>query len=619
MRMKMKKELKVLEVFSIASGAMISSGIFILPSILYSKIGPSIILAYVFASILIIPAMLSKAELATAMPKAGGAYFFIHRSLGALLGTFAGFSAWFSLCLKSAFALIGIGIFLGPLFPQLPLELTVKIIGVTVTLVFTVLNILSVKESGKIQVTMVIGLIIFLILYFLLSINYVNVHNFVPFIRKGGIRELFAATGMVFVSFAGLTKVASIAEEIENPNRNITLGMFSAFIIVSVLYALISFVTVGMLSEEVMTSTLTPLSVGAGISIGRVGFVLMSFAAMLAFVTTGNAGIMAASRNPLAMATDDLIPKKFSKISPKYKTPVVSLITTSIFIILAITLLNLEELVKVASTMMLILFAFVNLSVILMRESKIASYKPSYKAPMYPYMQIIGIVAYIALIIDMGKVPLVLTAMFFLFSIGWYFAYSKKRNQKESALIHIVERLTSKEIRSTKLSNELREILIERDEIVEDRFDKLIREADIVDIQEKMELEEFFGLAAKIMSKRLDLKEEVILNLLKEREAESSTVMKEGLAIPHLVTPNEGKFDILVVRCREGINFSLEKKVVNTVFVLAGSKNERNFHLKALMSIGQIVSNPDFVVRWMGACDENELRNILLLSSRKRG
>lgn len=107
----LKRDLGLLDVFCIASGAMISSGLFILPSIGFSKAGPAVIVSYIIASLLVIPAMLSKAELATAMPKAGGTYFFIDRSMGPMMGTIGGFAAWFSLAFKSAFALLGIGIF----------------------------------------------------------------------------------------------------------------------------------------------------------------------------------------------------------------------------------------------------------------------------------------------------------------------------------------------------------------------------------------------------------------------------------------------------------------------------------------------------------------------------
>ena len=149
-----KRDLGLLEVFSIASGAMISSGLFILPSIGFSKAGPAVIFSYILASLLVIPAMLSKAELATAMPKAGGTYFFIERSMGPMMGTIGGIAAWFSLAFKSAFALLGIGIFAVLLNPYFE-ELQIKMIAVFFCLVFALINIYSVKETGKTQIILV--------------------------------------------------------------------------------------------------------------------------------------------------------------------------------------------------------------------------------------------------------------------------------------------------------------------------------------------------------------------------------------------------------------------------------------------------------------------------------
>ena len=83
----LKRELGLFEVFCIASGAMISSGLFVLPGLAYVKTGASVIISYLIASLLIVPTLLSKAELATAMPKAGGDYFFIDRSMGPAVGT----------------------------------------------------------------------------------------------------------------------------------------------------------------------------------------------------------------------------------------------------------------------------------------------------------------------------------------------------------------------------------------------------------------------------------------------------------------------------------------------------------------------------------------------------
>ena len=108
---RLTRQLGGIDVFCIASGAMISSGLFILPGLIYAKVGPAVILVYILAGILILPALFAKAELTTAMPKAGGDYFFIERSMGSAAGTIGGFASWFSLSLKSAFSLVGIGVF----------------------------------------------------------------------------------------------------------------------------------------------------------------------------------------------------------------------------------------------------------------------------------------------------------------------------------------------------------------------------------------------------------------------------------------------------------------------------------------------------------------------------
>ena len=119
----LKRDLGLLHIFCIASGAMISSGLFVLPGIAYGKTGSSVIISYLIASVIIIPTLLSKAELSTAMPKCGGDYFFIDRSMGPMMGTIGGLSSWFALSSKTAFALVGIGAFVQLFNPGLSLSL----------------------------------------------------------------------------------------------------------------------------------------------------------------------------------------------------------------------------------------------------------------------------------------------------------------------------------------------------------------------------------------------------------------------------------------------------------------------------------------------------------------
>ena len=158
----LKKELTLLDIFCVATGAMISSGLFILPGLAFAKAGPAVILSYILAGLLCIPALLSKAELVTAMPKAGGDYFYIMRGFGPLLGTLAGFSAWFSLSLKGAFALIGMGAYL-KILTHMPLH----IIALICCLFFILLNLIGIKEAGRFQVFLVLGLLAILLNYVL--------------------------------------------------------------------------------------------------------------------------------------------------------------------------------------------------------------------------------------------------------------------------------------------------------------------------------------------------------------------------------------------------------------------------------------------------------------------
>ena len=613
----MKRELTLLDIFCIASGAMISSGLFVLPGIAFAKVGPALLLSYLLAGILMVPAFLTKAEMATAMPKAGGTYFFVERSLGALAGTLAGLANWFSTALKSAFALVGIGAFAILIFPGLT-EIQMKIIACIAGVVFTIINVRSVKETGRTQVAIVLGLIAILILYAFWGMPSVEVTRFTPF-APFGLTSVFATTGLVFISYGGLTKIASVSEEVKDPKRTIPLGLILSFVVVLFLYLLVIFVTVGLTPKNIFSGSLTPISDGARQFSGMFGVVVTAIGAMLAFVSTANAGILAASRVPFAMSRDRLLPSGFEKTGYRFKTPYVSILFTSGFMVFAILFLHLEELVKAASTMHLVLFILNNLSLIVMRESKIRNYRPTFKCPFYPWMQIIGIIGYMFLIFEMGKLPLLLTAGFILFGVIWYFTYAKGRKARTSALVHLVERATATEFPSRSLENELREILLERDEIVEDRFDRLIKNCDILDLKGPLSLNEFFKKISRSLSKRINISEDELYGLFIKREKESTTALRPGLAVPHIIIPGEKKFEILLVRCKEGIKFSPTLPPVYVAFVFAGSSDERNFHLRTLMSIAQITQEPDFDKRWLQARNKEELRDIVLLSTRERG
>ncbi len=626
----LRKQLGSLDVFAVAAGAMISSGLFVLPAIAFAKAGPAVILSYLFASILIIPSVLSKAELATAMPRAGGTYFFVERSLGPIWGLFSGLAGWFSLALKSAFAVVGIAVLveivLQMLFPTQLEPWHLKAIAALCCIGFTALNIFSVKLTSRFQVLLVGILLTILTLFVLFGAGAVEAVRYKGFLEKGWA-AVFATAGLVFISFGGLTKVASIAEEVKHPGRNLPLGMILAWLVVTVFYIGVIVITVGVLDKQELVKvvdgteqakTYVPISLAASKFMGLPGFVILGLAAIAAFVTTANGGILAASRSPMAMSRDRLLPPLLARVSSRFKTPHISILLTGIFMIAAIVFLDIEVLVKTASTLMIILFILVNASVIIMRESRIQSYRPMFKSPLYPYIHIFAIIAYGVLIIDMGLVPLLITAGFIGLSAAWFWLYVYRRVSRASAVMHVVERVTDRELKTVTLENELRDILLERDDIVEDRFDQLIRECEILDIQGEENAEKIFRQVSAILAGRLGTDEFVLFEKFLHREAEGGTVVQPGFAIPHIVVEGENKFDILLVRARDGINFPHAPDPVRIMFVLAGSKDERNYHLRALMAIAQIAQEKHFEQRWLAARDTQGLRNLILLSTRKR-
>lgn len=610
---KLKKELNFIDLFCVATGAMISSGLFILPGLAFDQAGPAVIFSYLIAGLFCLPTLLSMAELTTAMPKAGGDYFYIMRGFGPLLGTVAGFSTWFSLSLKGAFALIGMGAYLS-VVSSLPLST----IALACCVFFVVLNLAGIKEATVLQVILVFGLLVILVVYVVLGFRVVSPENFSPFFSKGA-GSVFATASFVFISYGGLTKVVALAEEVRDPGKDLPKAMFASLIVTSVLYALVIYVTVGVMRPQDLKATLMPISDGAFIFGGDFLKNIISVGAFLAFVSTANSGLMTASRYPLGMSRDRLIPALFQKISTRFKTPYVSILFTGLFMICAILFLKLELLVKVASSILLLLYIFANGTLILFRESRVASYKPKFQAPFYPYLQIIGIIGGIFLLMEMGSFIVFLTLIFLLCGFAWYKFYVAERAGRDSALIHLLEKLVAKdkELVSDNLLSELKDIVIERDDLYKDRFHHLIEEADVLDIAHPVTMEEFFKKIADVLSEALKIDSDSLYAQFLERERVSSTVIAKALAIPHIIVPGRNVFKILLIRAKSGIIFSCDK-LVHIVFVLVGSTDERNAHLKALAAIAQVTQSGDFDKRWMAAVKKEELKSIVLLADRRR-
>jgi len=608
----MKKNLGFFSIFCISAGAMISSGLFVLPGLAYAKAGPVVFISYFLAGCVAITTVFSLSELVTAMPKAGGDYFYVSRSFGQLFGTVSGILSWLALSLKSAFAIIGMAeiIYLAFGFPLI-------VSALVLTVFFAVLNLAGVQEAARFQIGLVIALFGILVLFFFTGLEHIQLSRYEPFLARG-FNAVISTAGFVFVSFGGVLTTASVAGEIKNPTRNVPRGLIASTVAVTLAYVAVTLVIVGVVPGSELNSNLAPVATAGKAIGGQWMYLAVLAASLLAFVTTANGGILTASRYPIALARDGMFPRMLSAVTRKKQTPYVAIIATGILIGLSVTM-KLDLLIKAASTVILLSNIFAHLSVIVMRESKITTYLPTFRAPLYPWLQIVGIIVFLLLIIDMGITPILLSLLFVVAGVIIYFVRRSSNQLVSPAVLHLVERITNKKLGTRHLSDELRSIISARDNIVKDEFDRAIEESTFIEIEEEIDFTELAERLAKTLHRQLDnLTAGEIEELFIEREEDSSTAISDFVAIPHIIIEGDSHFSILLVRAGKGIRFSEKHPSVKAVFVLIGSRDLRNLHLRALAAIAQIVHHPKFEQRWLEVKGHMDLKDLFLLGERRR-
>lgn len=554
---RLKKNLGLIDVFAISTGAMFSSGLFLLPGLAAAETGLSAALAYLIAGFLMLPAMLSKAELATAMPRAGGTYYFLDRAMGPLMGTIGGIGTWVALVFKSGFALIGMGAYLA-IFMDIP----ITTVGLVLAAVFCVANLVGAKESSGLQ-RILVGVLLVVVAAFMLTGlaatagGTATLHTDSPLLLDG-VDGLLATVGLVFVSYAGLTKVASVAEEVENPDRNIPLGMGLSLFVATIAYTVgVALVTL-LLPTSTLYTDLAPVASAARVLGGDWATFAVAatvIAAVAAFASTANAGIMSASRYPLAMARDQLVPAGFARLG-KFGTPTWGIVGTSAAIALCVVIFDVGTVAKLASAFQLLLFSLVNLCVIVMRESRLEYYRPGFKSPLYPWVQIAGIVFPLWLIAEMGWVSMLFTVALVVASAVWYALYASSRVTRAGAIFHVFERLGRR--RWGALDDELRRILHEKGLKDDDPIDDLLLRAPVLELVGELDFSEVTREAAELLAHRTDIPPDELADVFVAENSIGMMPVLGGAAFPHHQYIGVEQPELVIVKTPAGVSLELD-------------------------------------------------------------
>lgn len=436
------KDLGPLAALTIGVGTMVGAGIFVLPGTAIENAGWFAVLSFVLGGGIALFTALSASELGTAMPVSGGAYYYVNQALGPLFGSITGWANWLGLAFASAFYMVGFGqyvqailgvggaVMLGPLAVS-----SVKIIAVLGGSLFVLVNYIGAKETGRLQNGIVILLVVILAVFTAVGAVRADPSNLPP---GKGMSPLLTTTGIIFVSYLGFVQITSVAEEIKDPGKNLPRAIIGSVLLVTTIYAFVlitmaAAVEQGFIVEQRLAGKIAIVEVGR-LLLGPVGAISLLLGGLLATASSANASILASSRINFAMGRDQIISPELTAVHNRFGTPYRAIAVTGGFILVFIIAGSVELLATLGSVLHLIIYGLLNLSLIVMRETNVVTYEPSYRVPLYPIIPIAGALLSFALIVFIAPVVIALSGILVVGAIAWYYGYARQRTTVVGAL-----------------------------------------------------------------------------------------------------------------------------------------------------------------------------------------
>ncbi|RDV14551.1 amino acid permease [Pontibacter diazotrophicus] len=599
----MERSLGTASVFAICTGAMFSSGFFLLPGLAAEEAGTSLPLAYLCASLLILPAIFSMSELSSAIPRAGGPYLFLKRSMGTLMGVIGAFGKYLQLLLKGAFAFVGVGAYL-----SLVADVSIQPVAIALIAGFTFLNLLGVQQTATTEKLLVAILLLVLAYFIAAGLTEVveeptNIKDRFQPLLPFGVEGLFSAVALVFVSYAGIGQIASISEEIKEPSHAIPKGMLLALGVSTILYLSGTFIMFTLISTDNLQGDQAPVATAAAqFTALPLPVMVIVVAALAAFASTGNAAILSAARYPLALARDRLVWSRLGEVDKK-GVPKVSVILTGVLLVLLVLAFDVKGIAKLASAFLLFVFLGMCLAVAIFRESRLKEYKPGYRSPLYPWMQIAGVVTYIALIILSG-----LEAVGFILAICtagslWYFFGIREEEQHQSAAIfRLFGRLANRSQATSEASHMQLPMLSDA------HFSDVVKRAIVFDLEKEKEYEEVIQHAADALTDHLGGDRAEHAERMKEDVRHWMSPSRAHVAVAPALLHGIEQPEMIVIRGEIHVDDNEYKGLI----VLVDDEQSSDRLMGLLSRLNAVIRHNDFPEAWKKAEAPEELKSAFL-------
>jgi len=364
----LKKELGLIHVVMLCTGAIMGTGIFILPGVAGGLMGPGSIILWVLVGLMTIPISLSFVELASSYNITGGPYVFVREAMGDFWGFITGWSAWLMACIYIGTHTIAIRYYIEYFFHLTFVESAVLYAGVIGAI--SLINYAGVKQGGRMQLLLTLGTFSVLSIFIIFGLPKVDLANFDPLFPLG-LSALGMTAVLIVEPFIGWETTTVIAGEVKDTKRTIPLGIIISTILIFLFYMLTVFVTLGVMNWQLLAKSVSPMADVLAYAYGSFMGAMMTGGAIIVSLACLNAWILTTARVPYAMARDKLFLESFSKLSKRFNTPSRSLLVQALIAFIIALTASYEGAVFLLMANALILYALSALAVIKLKKKPV--------------------------------------------------------------------------------------------------------------------------------------------------------------------------------------------------------------------------------------------------------
>ncbi|WP_030338752.1 amino acid permease [Streptomyces sp. NRRL S-1022] len=462
----LRKSLSALDLTVFGVGVIIGTGIFVLTGqVAKNNAGPAVALAFVAAGVACGLAALCYAEFASTVPVAGSAYTFSYASLGELPAWIIGWDLVLEFALGTAVVAVGWSGYVRSLLDNwgwhLPAYLGGRdaasgfgfdILAAALVLVLTAILVVGMKLSARITSVVVAIKVTVVLIVIIAGAFFVNGANYKPFVPKPqaveaggnlkapliqlmfgwapsnfGVMGIFTAASVVFFAFIGFDIVATAAEETRNPQRDMPRGILGSLLICTVLYVAVSVVVTGM-QKYTRLSVDAPLA-DAFKSIGHPWYAgVISFGAAVGLTTVCMILLLGQTRVFFAMSRDGLLPRFFSRVHPRFRTPHRPTILLGVIIAIVAGFTSLSQLAELVNIGTLFAFVVVALSVIILRKTRPDLHR-AFRTPWVPVVPVLSVCASLWLMLNLPAETWLRFAIWMFIGFVVYFLYGRSHSR----------------------------------------------------------------------------------------------------------------------------------------------------------------------------------------------